>query len=70
MLFLPPDLTTRLGNVDSDQADISTSGDVAGRIASLPKQLVLRTKSEVRSSTVNVAEGEAAVESFRSGCRI
>lgn len=69
-LLLPGLIATPLGNVDSDQLDIGTVGDVAGSVASLPQQLVLRTKSEVRSSAVNVAQSEAAVERFRSGCRV
>ena len=70
IVSFPPDLTVRhLGNVDSNQLDISTVR--AGRsIVLLPEQLELTSKREVRSGTVDLTHSKAAVESLGRGRRV
>lgn len=64
--FPPGSTVLHLGNVGSDQLDISAMR--AGRsVVLLPEQLELTSQREVRSGTVNLAHGEAAIESFGSG---
>jgi hypothetical protein len=60
----------RLGNVGSNQLDLGTLGIVAGGIAHLPQQLVLRTKGKVRRGTVDVAQLKAAIERGRCVGRV
>lgn len=67
MLFgLPGLMATHLGNVGSNQLDISTDGGGARSVVGLPQQLVFTTEGEVWSSTVDMADSKAAVEGVRS----
>jgi hypothetical protein len=56
-----------LGDVGSNQLDISTLRAGGRGVALLPQQLVLGTKAEVRSSAVDTTHSKAAIERFGSG---
>lgn len=70
MIFLDNGWTGHLGDVGSDQLDISAVGRGAGSAAVLPQQLVLRAKGEVRGGTIDVAQSEATVKILWGVCGV
>lgn len=70
LLSLPGSTVLHLSDVGSDQLDIRAVRAGGGSITLLPQQLVLTTKAEVRSGTVDEAHSEAAVERFGRGRRV
>jgi hypothetical protein len=70
LLFCPGSIVLNLGDVGSDQLDISILRAGGRGVALLPQKLVLGTKAEVRSSAVDTTHSKAAIERFRSGRRV
>ena len=68
--FLPGSTVLHLSDVGSDQLDVRAVRAGGGSITLLPQQLVLTTKAEVRSGTVDEAHREATVERFGRSRRV